>query len=281
MMQAGLARARVATLSRQIRLRHWAHFLALPLAGVDARLPLGLTLVALARGVTIAFAVLAFGYLLNSLTDRHMDLDPDKRVTPRRGHRVAIAALAFLALLLASTAAWPVLIATAACLLCGWIYSAGPRLKALPWIGSLLNVGNFAPLLAVGLARDDAPPALFALAWSFAALLLQNQLLHEAADAREDARGGVRTTFVTLGPRRTATIALACGLALVAAVGACGVAPGGLVLAALVAGPFAALFPWLLLTRGAHATTMRRVRVAHRWAALATGALLYALWALA
>lgn len=264
----------------QIRLRHWAHFLLLPLAGIDPAVPPGTTLIALARGIAIAFVVLAFGYLLNSLADRHMDLDPDKRdLLPRHGlsaQRAAVGGLVVLAFVLAASGPTTVVLATVTCLASGWAYSAGPRLKALPLLGSALNVGNFAPLLAVGLARDDAPPGLGALAQWFALLLLQNQLLHEAADAEEDARGGVHTTFLRLGRRGSAGLAGVCGLLLVATVGACELAVGGAWIAGVLAIPFVVAFPYLLSALGRSARSMRRVRLAHRGAALVTGALLYA-----
>lgn len=267
----------------QIRLRHWAHFLLLPLAGVDPTLPLGVTLVALVRGGAIAFTVLAFGYLLNSLSDRHMDLDPDKRdLVP--GHRagvqrVAVMTLVVGALALGASGPASTLLATASCLVSGWVYSAGPRLKALPLIGSALNVGNFAPLLAVGLAHDEAPPGLGALVQWFALLLLQNQLIHEAADAEEDARGGVQTTFRRIGRRGAALLALACGLFLVISVGSTEIAAGGPWVAIVIAPPFLFAFPYVLHAHGQRAGSMRRLRLAHRAAAFVTGALLYG-WSL-
>lgn len=258
-----------------IRLRHWAHFLLLPLAGRDAELPVHANVVSITRGVAIAFCLLAFGYVLNSLADRDMDLDADKRAAaalpPTHGHAI-VGALAVVALTLALTGPTMVSVATVACLICGTIYSVGPRLKTLPLVGTILNAGNFGPLLFVGLARDALPPALPVLAAAFVLLLGQNQLLHEAADADEDARGGVRTTFRRLGARGAAALALIAGGLLVplllARTPLLAVA-GGLV--------FGLAFPAAFVGLGERSAQAARLRLAHRIVALAFGAALYGL----
>jgi 4-hydroxybenzoate polyprenyltransferase len=257
-----------------IRLRHWAHFLLLPLAGRDATLSVEQSALSILRGVAIAFCLLAFGYLLNSLADRDMDLDIDKRAAgalpPARG-RAIVAGLAIAALALALTGPLSVSVATAVCMASGTIYSVGPRLKTLPFVGTALNVGNFGPLLFVGLARDALPPALPVLAAAFVLLLGQNQLLHEAADAEEDVRGGVRTTFRRLGSRGAALLALIAGGLLVPLL-------HRTPLPAIVGGAaFGLGFPAAFLRLGERPADMARLRLLHRVLALAFGAGLYAL----
>lgn len=264
--QSGWARAMAA-----IRLRHWLHFLLLPLAGRDPSLPFATSAVAIGRGTVIAFCLLAYGYLLNSQADQHMDLVPDKRgvlkVEPG-AVRAALIGLVAVALGLSLTAPWIVGVATLVCLASGTAYSVGPRLKMLPLVGSALNIGNFAPVLFVGLSRNEIPGALVVLTVSFAFLLLQNQLLHEAADAEEDARGGVQSTFRRLGRKTTSGLALLSGsvVALVATSSS---------LAAFAAIAFALATPLSLVRWGDRGELAARLRLAHRGVALGYGAWLY------
>jgi 4-hydroxybenzoate polyprenyltransferase len=262
--------------------RHWAHFLLLPLAGVDDALPIADRVLGAARGVAIAGAVLGFGYLVNSVADRGMDLDASKRVAdgsdPRRLGLLG-AALAATALALSVTAPWATRAAVAVSLVSGWAYSTGPRLKRLPVLGSLLNLSSFGPLLFVGLARDALPPALVPLSGVFAGLLLQNQLLHEAADAEEDRRGGLSTTFARFGPACTALAAATCGGAVALVVGLRGDSRS-LVTAAVLAGVFGAVFPAWLASSARRPAAMRVARLLHRVASLCVGAWLYVGWSL-
>src|SRR5262249_50293183 len=62
----------------RVRFADWAHFLVLPLATIDAHASRSDTLLAGARGVGIAFTILAFGFLINSVADREMDIDVRK-----------------------------------------------------------------------------------------------------------------------------------------------------------------------------------------------------------
>lgn len=264
--------------SSQIRLRDWAHFLALPLAGVDPRTSAAVYVPAVGRGVAIAFSILAFGYLLNSIADRNMDVGGAKNSLPRSGlgpHRAAVVGFAAIAVALSALGPWPVVVATLACVASGWIYSSGPRFKAVPVLGSALNVVNFAPLLFVGLATPTLPPTLGLLLAAFSPLLLQNQLLHEAADAEEDRDGNIETTFVRLGSHLTAALAVACGLGATAAVATLGPVPYRAALAVVFAVPFAVVYPVALHRLGHGGAVMARTRVAHRWTSAAAGALLY------
>lgn len=268
------------TWESRVRLRHWVHFLALPLAGFDRALPLPVALAAALRGVLVAFGVLAFGYLLNSIADRGMDHSAEKNplreeteLAPLRGALVLLAACA---LVPALWSPWPVGLGAVACLLSGWIYSVGPRLKSLPGLGTVLNVSNFAPLLWVGLARPSPPPQLPLLAWSFTVLLLQNQLLHEAADAPEDAEGGVRTTFLRLGTAGTALLALVCGFSLTMLCrGFVHERPFLGQLPSLLSAVFVLPFPLALALLGRSPAVMARLRVVHRMVALLFGAVLF------
>lgn len=262
-----------------VRLKQWVHFLLLPMAGYDTTLPVQVSTLALARGVAIALAVLAFGYGVNAVADRHMDLDTRKNPLSSHGAvlghvSVALAALALLALVLAATGPLLVVTCVAFNLICGSVYSIGPRLKSARFVGTVANAGNFAPLLFVGLATPNVPERLYFLTPVFVALLLQNQLLHEAADAPEDRRGGVRSTFLVLGRAKTAVLAAACGTLVfwtsLDPITRCAPAP----LAVLHAVPYVVVFPALLARGGDAPELMARTRFAQRWSSLVTGALL-------
>ncbi len=259
------------------RLRHWAHFLLLPLAGYDPAAPLAASALALTRGVLIAFAVLAFGYLLNGLADRHMDASAAKNPIVGGGAPQSFAAplalLAALATLAAAFAPWPAALATAVGLASGVLYSVGPRLKRFPVLGSLANLTNFAPLLWVGLPTAAAAADMLPLTLCFGALLLQNQLLHEAADRDDDRRGRLRTTYLLLGPRGSALAAAALGLSLTALAAA---TPALSPLTWPLAFVYVLAFPAVLARLGASPRPMAAARLAHRLAALLTGALLFA-----
>jgi len=276
-MGPGIAapRARVGFL-RAARVRDWAHFLLLPLAAYDPAPGRAVSLPALARGVFIAFAVLAFGYLLNGVADRHMDASAHKNPLvsggARPSYRAALSALAASALAASLFAPWPVLAATAIGLGSGLAYSIGPRLKRYPVLGTLANATNFAPLLWVGLPFAAEARGMLPLTVSFTCLLLQNQLLHEAADRDDDRRGQVLTTFRLLGPRRSALTLALFGAALCAVVAA---TPTLAQLALPIGLVYGLAFPLALARLGVEPARMRRARLVHRFFCLATGAAIF------
>jgi len=252
-----------------LRVREWAHFLLLPLAALEPSRGLA-GLLALARGLVIASSVLGFGYLLNALADRKTDRPGKNPVAEGDVAEARIAVLLLGGVAAAASAAGPpvVRIATALCLASGAAYSAGPRLKQWPFLGTLANATNFAPLLWVGSAGEATLPWMLPLTALFTCLLLQSQLLHEAADRGEDRAARVRTTVLFVGDGAAALLGALLGVLLAGltwrAAGALAAAP----LALLYAG----VFPGALARLGKDAPAMTRVRRAHRWSALAAGA---------
>jgi 4-hydroxybenzoate polyprenyltransferase len=275
-----VAAADVRSLLRLYRVRDWLHFLPLPLVTLDPAAPWSETVFAGVRGVASAFAVLAFGYLLNSVSDRGVDSDPHKNrliLDDAGGVQVSLAGLLVAALLLSIAAPWTVRAATVFCLISHYLYSSGPRLKAVPIVGSFANVALFAPLLCLGMRDDSFPAGFLPVAAICSALVLETQLIHEAADRLDDLRGGVRTTWLTLGPWRTALIAAGSGLT--SALAAARLVPAhGLSLGIAIAAVFAVAFPLLLATRGTDPAQAARLRLAHRWTGVAMGAGVSALW---
>jgi len=268
---AGHARAR--RLVRLVRLREWYYFLLLPLAGGDPGGGVARSALSCLRGAAVAFFVLGFGYLLNAASDVDVDVDARKNPlldrTERRGVRSITGALALAAIALAATGPTVALWAAATSLVSGAVYSVGPRLKSVPIAGTLANATNFVPLLWVGAAMPD-PPIARHLAPAFAGLLLQSQLLHEATDAREDARAGVRTTFSLLGRPWSAALAALFGAVPALSGDGMGAAARVSILAVYVV-----VFP---LALAAYATDPRRaakLRLWHRWSGIALGAALF------
>ena len=258
-----------------LRFRQWVHFLLLPLAGVQLSM---LGALSALRGMFIAAGVLAFGYLLNALWDRDYDLDASKNpfvargVATRPAFRVAIA-LGAATLVLAAVTSRVALLAASVAMASGTLYSTGVRLKAIPFVGTLLNAMCFGPLLALGLSGPP-PPGFSLLVVSFTALLLQNQLLHEATDADEDRGAGSRTTFLTVGPAAASFFALLLGAPVPIALW-----NAGGILARISAFPclvvFVFLVPAILAVRGRRPNLMAKVRVAHRWASFTAGMLVF------
>ena len=263
-----------------LRPAQWLHFAVLPCACFDRSLPLMESLPALARGVVLAAIVLGWGYLLNAISDRNLDLSAAKNPfvqarRPSRLHYALAVLMPCVALALAAGASSLVLGATLTCIVSGTLYSAGPRLKSYPIVCTLLNVGCFAPLMILGLVGESMSPAQWALVGTFSALLLQNQLLHEAADAKEDRDGGLQTTYGLLGHR---------GVVLATAVMGVGVVVASLFLAeragvstwlAVHAIPYVLVFPVLLWRSRSNDAKIATLRSQHRLASAVSGALLF------
>ncbi len=257
-------------------MRQWLHVLPLPLATFDATVPVDTALLAVARGIVNAFAILAFGFLVNAISDRHVDRDARKNpllVPGRDGYKASLVTLPAVSIALAAFSPWPVQLATAFSLMVGIVYSVGPRLKIIPVVGTLTNAAWYTPVLFLGMAGPSLPAGFATIAIAFMTLLLQNQLIHEAGDRLEDEASGIRTTWLALGPRWTAL--LAAGVGAVATVVAAP-ALGGFRYAAGTA--FIVVFPLLLAWNGLTADRAARLRVVHRWCAVLFGAAVYAAW---
>ncbi len=83
-------------LLRLYRVRQWVHILPLPLATFDTSVPTATALLAAARGMANLFAILAFGFLVNAISDRYVDRDARKNplvVPGRNGYKLSLIAL--------------------------------------------------------------------------------------------------------------------------------------------------------------------------------------------
>lgn len=262
----------------RFRVEQWLHFVVLPVAAWDLTAISAHEVWALGRGMVVAGCVLAYGYLVNALADREMDRDSAKNpfvVARQASMRGWLFGFPIAAIGMAVTISWTSVLATIVALTCGTVYSIGPRLKTLPFIGSLLNIGNFTPLMFVGMASPAMPPGLLGLVTSFSLLLVQNQLLHEAADAAEDRRGHCRTTFLLLGPVIAGALAALAGASLVAVLGAPGEGFWRILWQGLAFAVFGIAFPLLLAMYGLDGARMARIRRVHRLASMVGGLILY------
>ncbi len=246
----------------------WWYFALLPLGGLDAATLSLATAREAALGVAHAAALLAFAYGLNGVTDASLDrsaaknpLAGRKRAPPSVRALVAgcAAAAAVIAIARSGTPALP---AALVVLAVSFAYSAPPRLKSVPFVGTALNAGIFTPLFWLGPAAAPIAPALPVL---FTGLLIQNQLLHEREDLEEDLAARVVTTAAVLGDRGTRIAVGATGA--VTALVLTRVADGA-VLAACAAGI-------VLATSTVLAGAPRRRR--HRHLAALAGAIAYVL----
>jgi len=274
------AQPRSKSIVTLLRVGQWAHFVFLPLATLELHAdPLTASL-AVFRGMAIAALILGYGYLENAAADREMDRSGRKNPL-RPGELPGWVGVTKTGLVIAATVlslAGPALVtgATLTSLAAGWVYSAGPRLKKKPFVGTLLNAVAFGPLVLVGANSSVLPERTWSLVALFSLLLLQNQIVHEAADATEDRLGGVRTTFVALGRSGSGVLALLLGLLAAAVVwqriGRSGALP--------IALAFGLGVPAMLLAVGERGAAMARGRLVHRFAALLVGALVFAaeLW---
>ena len=257
-----------------LRARDWAHFVALPLASARPDAFRGDRVAAGVAPMAVAALALGYAYGLNAISDRTTDADVRKNPLVGQSacpstYLAAVGASGVMALLLAATLGRAPLAGAVVSIAAATLYSVGFRLKSLPFVGTLVNALIFSPLLALSLDQGFArrPAAFDLLAVTFSGLLLQNQLLHERADASEDAGGGVFTTIRALGESRTRAGVWLIGAATIATGAAVTPRTALLVLAfAAVVGSSASEL-WSLPP-----AEHRRV---HRWISLAGGAALY------
>ena len=262
------ARALIATM----RVPQWVHFLVLPLTALRVG---EVAFTALALGVAGTFTALAYAYGINAIADRHSDLRVEKN--PLRGQRDVsdfvrwlIGGMAAATLLVALAAAPIAGIALIVSLLASTVYSVGPRAKSVPFVGALANALIFVPLLYVGVGPTpwfETLQATLLIAIVFTIMLLQNQLVHELADASEDARAHDWTTAMMLGERHARS-----GCVLLGVVGSVAV----LVLEAFSFDTMIAVTSMLLCgVLAMLSLPPSLLRVTHRFVSMALGALLF------
>jgi 4-hydroxybenzoate polyprenyltransferase len=158
------------------------------------------------------------------------------------------------------------------------VYSAPPRLKRVPVLGTLWNLAVGVPGLFFAGSPDVRQLPLRLLVGLFSMLLIVSQLIHEAEDREDDRSGGIATVATLAGVQgalAAASMFLFClpGAAwwLAAGMRARSLLTGGVAL-------FAAGWALALLGRISRgdAGGLRRVRLRYRYTALALGAVVFA-----
>ena len=266
---------------RLYRVRDWLHFLPLPLAGwITGGTSSTRALVGGVVGWALALAYTsAINQAFDDRLDRlHIGKNPVGGSITRRQ-----AILLSLPPALASVAvvAWlsPTgLVPTIVLLLAATLYSAPPRLKRVPVLGTLWNLLVGLPGLFFADRPDITGQPLRVLAGAFALLLLVSQLIHEAEDREDDRLGGVSTVATVTGMNGALSAA---SMFLMVMPGAVWWLANGLterteltIAAALFAGAWTSLL--LNRIRLSDSVALRRTRLNYRYSAFALGALIFA-----
>lgn len=192
---------------RLIRIPDFSHFLGLILLGAFYRPTGEMPWSAFAVALVAGFFYLAHAYGLNNLCD--VDIDRDGHLAAKNpvanGELSAHAGNRFVALLAAVTLAFCTLLTRrhlecmAVMIVASFLYSSRTfRLKAVPVLGTLINVLLFIPLFFFGvfLTRTEWSGPLAAVGGFLAFSVVIPQLFHEIEDFNEDRRGRVATLRV-------------------------------------------------------------------------------------
>ena len=189
---------------RLYRVRDWVHFLPLPLAGwfSSSTHDPG----ALIGGVLGWALALAYTSAMNQAFDDRLDrAQPDKNpVGVLFNRRQAV----LLALPAAAASIVVVALLSRHCLeplfvllIAATLYSAPPRLKRVPVLGTLWNLVVGLPGLFLAGRPSNIPAAMKLFVGLFALLLIVSQLIHEAEDREDDRVGGIATVATLTGTR--------------------------------------------------------------------------------
>lgn len=267
---------------RLYRVQDWLHFLPLPLAGWLADPERGDAGV-LAAGVLAWALGLAYTSAINQAFDARVDVQWTTKNPVggafTRGDAIRLSlpplalSLAVLAVLSPSG-----LIPGLALIAAATLYSAPPRLKRVPVVGSVWNLAAGIPGFFFAGSPSVAELPLRVLVALYAVLLLGSQLIHEAQDREGDVAGGV-STIATVAGRRGAlagAMVLVLSTPLVAWACAAGLATRGALTAACVL--FAAYWCQLLARRLGcdDRAELKRLRLRYRYSVIALGALAFA-----
>jgi 4-hydroxybenzoate polyprenyltransferase len=266
------------SLVRLFRIRDWLHFIPLPLAGWVAAEPRRLSV--LCGGIATWICALAYTSAVNQAYDDRLDqLARDKNpvghgIDRAQALRLAAVPLVIVISFLATRDALPVVLIQ---LFAATAYSAPPRLKRVPILGTTWNLVVGLPGLffanppALG---DSTVRILFGL---FAVTLLVSQLIHEAEDVEDDTRGGIWTFAAMTGTRGAISAAclLLLGMPILGYV--LDDLPDRRVAVAVICGLFSAAWIVMLARRllAARPGPMRPLRLRYRYAALAFGAIVF------
>lgn len=267
-------------LLRLYRVRDWLHFLPLPLAGWITS-GAG-TLRALVGGILGWGLALAYTSAINQAFDDRLDrLNVGKNpVGGRFGRREAILLSlppAFASLAVVAWLSPSGLIPAVVLLVAATLYSAPPRVKRIPVLGTLWNIVVGLPGLLFAGQPDFTVPPLSLLVGLFSLLLVVSQLIHEAEDHEDDRGGGIVTTAILAG--RQGALAAAAAILVLLPAAAWWFSKGLESQWIFTSGAalFAAGWGLALLRRvlGGDNSALRRTRLRYRYTAFIFGALVF------
>lgn len=266
---------------RLYRVRDWLHFLPLPLAGWIASGPGPLPV--LIGGVLGWGLGLAYASCINQAFDDRLDqVRREKNPVGRNfGRRQAVLLSIPPAVACLGALAWlspgglvPAFILLAA----ATVYSAPPRLKRIPILGTFWNLVVGVPGAFFAGYPDLSHAPLRLLVGLFAMLLLIAQLIHEAEDRDDDRAGGIRTVGTIAGPN--GALAVAALLLLLLPPATWWLAGDIHLRVPVTAAAMVFAFAWIAILvarlRRHETTGLRAVRLRYRYAALALGAFAFA-----
>lgn len=204
---------------RLYRVRDWIHFLPLPLAGWVAD-PSHPSVLALVGGVLGWGLGLAYTSAINQAYDDRLDRmwrsknpviaggsDGEGGEGFARRRAIWLSILPMIASLVVLALMAPMgLVPGVVLIIAATLYSAPPRLKRFPVLGTLWNLLVGVPGFFFASRPSVGELPLRPLVGLFAVLLLGSQLIHEAQDRDDDVVGDVKTV-ATEGGRRTALVA--------------------------------------------------------------------------
>ena len=267
-------------LFRLYRVRDWLHFLPLPLAGWFAGGRVSFT--ALIGGVLGWTFLLAYMSAINQAFDDRVDRARADKNPVGRGLRRRQAVLlslppAAFALLSVGVLSPAGLIPALLILVTATVYSAPPRLKSIPIVGTLWNAVIAVPGLFLADCPDIAGVPLRVFLGLFVLLLIASQLIHEAEDREDDRAGGIRTVATLAGMKGALTAAV---VSLSLLPGAAWWLSAGLRERAAITGAvtvFAAV--WVAVLAGrvyrGDSLALRTLRLRYRYSALITGLVIF------
>jgi len=274
-------RVTAGDLVRLYRVRDWIHFLPLPLAGWVAAADA--TMTSLVGGLFGWGFGLGYASAINQAFDDRLDqLTLGKNPVGgslRRRQAILLSVPAALACL--TVVAWlsPAAVVPAVVfLIVATVYSAPPRLKRVPVLGTVWNVVVGVPGLFFAAVPDLTTGAPRVSLGVFAVLLLVAQLIHEAEDRDDDRAGGIATVGTLAGMR--GALGAAAALVLLLPTTAWCLADDLRLRIPLtcLAGVFAVAWTVVLATRVVRndAVGLRTMRLRYRYAAFVMGLLAFA-----
>ncbi len=228
-----------------------------------------------------AAACLAYAFGLNNITDAQLDDSVEKnplskrRTTDLAAPKFALAVLVFLVLGISWLLGPFVLMAAVTQILGSTLYSSGPRLKALPIAGTLMNVWIFAPLCLFGGLDPNSIDSFWLFLVTFCFLLLQNQLLHEVDDFEDDFAGDIRTTAVRYGRERALIASSLMGVIAAALIIIIGWRSAHWIPFAVGTVPILVISGWTLRRSAARPPSATGLRLRQRLVAVVCGALIW------